>query len=37
MHRVEMAIKIGMRTLPVYIVDWIDTNNIMMNMQEVHT
>lgn len=26
-HRVEMAIKIGMRTLPVYIVDWIDTNN----------
>lgn len=27
-HRVEMAIKIGMRTLPVYIVDWIDTNNL---------
>ena len=26
-HRVEMAIKIGMRTLPVYIVDWIDTKN----------
>lgn len=27
-HRVEMAIKIGMNTLPVYIVDWIDTNNL---------
>lgn len=26
-HRVEMAIKIGMKTLPVYIVDWIDTSN----------
>jgi len=26
-HRVEMAISIDIKTLPVYIVDWIDTSN----------
>jgi len=26
-HRIEMAIKLGLKTLPSYIIDWVDTTN----------